>query len=75
MFTRLLHSHLGQLGILGDKGRSSSERFAGPHREKGIIKLTRRLAKMKNIARRSFHAQPVAFPNGVRVHNKSLKAL
>ena len=64
MFTRLLHSHLGQLGILGDKGRSSSERFAGPHRDKGIIKLTRRLTKLKNIARRSFHAQPVAFLNG-----------
>ena len=74
MFTRLLHSHLGQLSILGDKGRSSSERFAGPHREKGIIKLTRRLAKLKNIAHMSFHAQTVAFLNGVRVHNKSLKA-
>ena len=74
MFTRLLHCHLGQLGILGDKGRSSSERFAGPHRDKGIIKLTRRLTKLKNIARRSFHAQPVAFLNGVRVHNKFLKA-
>ena len=73
MFTRLLHSHLGQLGILGDRGRSSGEGFAGRHREKGIIKLTRRLAKLKNIARRSFHAQPVAFLNGARVHNKSLK--
>lgn len=73
-FTELLHSHLELHGLFNTKFNGKNSCPTGPHHERGIIKLTYRLAKEKNKARRNFSAQPANFLNGVRSHNKAIKA-
>lgn len=69
-FSEMLHSHLDHHCAL--RANRKSPGSCGPHRDRGIIKLTRRLAKVKNMARRSFNANPSGFLHGV--HNKAVKA-
>ncbi len=75
-FADSLHSHLEFHGALG-RISSTSDRPSttkGPHKVRSIVKLTTRLAREKNSARRHLSSSPPAFLNGVRAHNKAIKA-
>ena len=70
IFADLLASHLTQHDVLqGPKPETQRN-----HRERSIIKLTRRLRELKNKERQSFRRRPKEFLNAVRIHHKSLKA-
>ena len=73
IFTETLLSRLKHDRVLRRRCRPPSN-ARGPNKERGIVKLTRSLAKEKNRARRSFHDNPTCFLNGVRAHNKAVKA-
>ena len=48
----------------------STKAPSGPHRPRATEKLLTTLTEKKNIARRSFRADPETFLSAVRVHNK-----
>jgi len=73
-FNAILHSHLTHHGLVKDpKPGLNNSGNAGTHRERGIVALTRRLAKTKNQVR-SETGISRPFLTAVRAHNRALKA-
>ena len=52
----------------------SFSRNQGDHRERSVVKLTNRLAKAKNLERRSIREDARPFLHAVRLHNRVKKA-
>ena len=68
-FTSVLRDHLIHYNLLRDKVKAT-----GPHRERQIVKVTKKLAQAKNALRSSgFHRSPREFLNAVRTHNAAVR--
>ena len=72
-FSTALTSHLRHHLVIPDPNTLPSHR-SGPHRERAILKLTKRLAKIKNAKRKDFTNDPRDFLTAVRLHNRVKKA-
>jgi hypothetical protein len=68
----LLQSHLYSRGVLNQRSLSRSQLKL--HRDRAIMCLTNKLAKLKNRLRLKFRSDPSQFLNAVRAHNKAHKA-
>ena len=75
LFSQLLLEHLAERGVIKPPSdRNAPSRLPPSHRPRAIVKLTRRLAKLKNQARRTFVHHPGEFLRLVRAHNKAHKS-
>jgi len=64
----VLREHLIHYNLLRDKAK-------GPHRERQIVRVTKKLAQGKNALRRScFRRSPREFLNAVRTHNAAVRS-
>jgi len=74
-FSILVNAHLDHHLILKKPSTLSASPIANDYnRERTIVRLTKRLARVKNQSRRSFPHNPPEFLNAVRVHHKAKKA-
>ena len=68
-FSTALTSHLRHHLVIPDPNTQPSH-GSGPHRERAIIKLTKRLAKIKNAKCKDFTNNSREFLSAVRLHNR-----
>ena len=71
-FVSLLSTHLESYGLL--KANKMPPTKKTNHKQRSIIKLTKRLAKVKTACRREFLSIPKQFLCSVRAHNKVKQA-
>lgn len=71
-FATLAEAHLEHHGAI--KRREPATSSHQHHRDRAVIRLTKRLARLKNSSRKQFPSERNQFLNAVRVHNKALKA-
>ena len=71
-FSTTLTSHLGHHLVIPNPTTQPSHR-SGPQRERAILKLIKRLAKIKNAKRKDFTNDPRDFLTAVRLHNRDKK--
>ena len=71
VFSEVLSYHLHQHNLMSDKSFSRNQ---GDHHERSVVKLTNRLAKAKNLERRSIREDARPFLHAVRLHNRVKKA-
>ena len=68
-FSEVLSSFLRDRGVLKKTNRTQTEAHQ-PSRTRDVVIWTKRLAEMKNLARKDFNSNPTSFLNAVRVHNR-----
>ena len=73
-FVSLIKDHLEHHDALR-RPKSSPALTTHPiHRDRAIVRLTKRLASLKNNSRKQFPSERSQFLNAVRAHNKTLRA-
>ena len=72
-FVTLITAHLKHHLVIRPGSSSTQQIFQ--HRERAIVRLTKRLAYIKNNKRKNIPSQRSEFLNAVRAHNKSVKAM
>ena len=73
-FVSLIKDHLEHHDALR-RPKSSPALTTHPiHRDRAIVRLTKRLASLKNNSRKQFPSERSQFLNAVRAHNKALRA-
>ena len=72
-FSTLITAHLRHHSLIHRDKTSSQQAFQ--HRDRAVVRLTKRLAAIKNNLRRKFPSNQSEFLNAVRVHNLSVKAM
>ena len=68
-FSEVLSSFLRDRGVLKKTNRAQTEAHQ-PSRTRDVVIWTKRLAEIKNLARKDFNSNPTSFLNAVRVHNR-----